>query len=232
MSVANRLTAGRARVTEGIVTRVQLAGLGPGDKIPTERQLAEELGVTRTTVRAALADLEASGLLSRQVGRGTFLRQPPGSGDATDHGPVGLTDVSPADVMAVRLLLEPQIMTTVVVQATERDFAEMDRCLTGGDGASTYDEFEEWDMALHRSFFAATRNPLLVRLYASVESARRGQLWGALKRRVDSAANRASYCREHHEIVDALQARDADRAFAAMRAHLASVGSKLLGRPV
>ena len=61
-------------LAELIVERCAAGGSGPGSRLPTERQLADDLGVTRTMVRHALALLEAEGRISREVGRGTFLR--------------------------------------------------------------------------------------------------------------------------------------------------------------
>jgi DNA-binding FadR family transcriptional regulator len=189
--------------------------------------------------------LEAEGRVSREVGRGTFLRDPPGAvavtaagdgggsprprGPAGPGGSPGLDDVGPADVMAVRRLLEPLVMPLVVAWATARDFEEMDRCLAGGDAAQTFEEFEAWDVALHRSFFAASHNQLLMRLAEVIEQARHGHMWGDLKRRNDSRQRRADYCGDHRGIVAALRARDADRATGAMRAHLARVERNLLG---
>ena len=57
-----------------ILAECERAGLGAGARLPTERQLAADLGVTRSGIRHALAALEAEGLISREVGRGTFLR--------------------------------------------------------------------------------------------------------------------------------------------------------------
>src|SRR6266550_6255429 len=62
------------RLAEVILASSRRAGMGPGSRLPTERQLAADLGATRTTVRRALAVLEAEGHISREVGRGTFLR--------------------------------------------------------------------------------------------------------------------------------------------------------------
>src|SRR4249920_2801251 len=62
------------RLAEVILAGSRRAGMGPGSRLPTERQLAADLGATRTTVRRALAVLEAEGHISREVGRGTFLR--------------------------------------------------------------------------------------------------------------------------------------------------------------
>ena len=147
-------------------------------------------------------------------------------------GPGGLSaaaDYAPADLMAVRRLFEPTAMSLVVAWATARDFAEMDRCLRGGERAADHDEFEVWDAALHRSVIAATRSPLLIRLYSEVERARHGRMWGDLKRRNASAARRDEYRRDHEEIATALRLRDADRATTAMRTHLARVSRHLLG---
>ena len=66
----------------------------------------------------------------------------------------------------------------------------MDRCLAGGDRAASYDEFENWDLALHRSIMAASHSPLLGQLYAVIETARHGHSWGDLKRRSASRERR------------------------------------------
>ena len=65
------------RLAELILSESHRAGQGPGSRLPTERQLAIDLGVTRSSVRHALAMLEAQGRISREVGRGTFLRASP-----------------------------------------------------------------------------------------------------------------------------------------------------------
>lgn len=221
---------------EGLARRIlrvaEESGLRVGARLPTERALADDLGVSRTVVRHALARLQAAGTISREVGRGTFIRRfDPFArpADRVDDGVVDVTDIGPADVMAVRLLLEPQAMRMVVTRATTRDFAEMRRCLDGGESADTYTDFEVWDLALHRCLMEASHNPLLLRLYACVETARHGQLWGDLKRRNDSDERRARYRSQHHAVVAALLTRDSDAAVAAMQAHLTTVRTNLLG---
>jgi DNA-binding FadR family transcriptional regulator len=205
--------------------------------------LAAELGVSRSAVRRAMGVLQAEGRVSREVGRGTFLHADSataGSGggggwagsdgvNGGGHGGGGHADYAPADVMLVRRMFEPQVMPLVVAWATARDFAEMDRCLDGGNHASRYEDFETWDAALHRTIVAASHSPLLVRLYSQVEQARRGRVWGDMKRRSSSPERRAEYQRDHQQIIAALKVRDADGAVAAMRSHLARVASHLLG---
>ena len=136
---------------------------------------------------------------------------------------------APADVMTIRRLLEPLAMPLVVAWATAADFKEMDRCLAGGAQARSYDEFENWDLALHRSVMAASHSPLLAQLYAVIESARHGHSWGDLKRRSASRERRERYQADHADLVAALRARDSDRATEAMRVHLARVNTDLFG---
>jgi GntR family transcriptional regulator, uxu operon transcriptional repressor len=222
-------------------------GLGPGGRLPTERQLAADLGVTRSAIRYALGILQAQGYLSREVGRGTYLRSAPhgaglvpSAGAAQDQGgghgraparagghASEVAAFAPADVMMVRRLLEPSAMPLAVAWATAADLAELDRCLAGGDRAASYEEFEAWDLALHRGIIAATHSPLLVTLYQSIEAARHGHVWGDLKRRSASAERRRHYQADHREIVTALKARDSGGAVRAMRAHLARVSDHL-----
>jgi DNA-binding FadR family transcriptional regulator len=240
----------RYRLAELILADSVRAGLGPGSRLPTERKLAADMGATRTSIRQALAVLEAEGHISREVGRGTFLRRMTGLAGAGTDGSVdrpadsaalaapggqpardaeAADGFAPADVMTIRRLLEPLAMPLVVAWATAADFKEMDRCLAGGGQARSYDEFENWDLALHRSIMAASHSPLLGQLYAVIESARHGHSWGDLKRRSASQERRERYQADHAELVAALRARDTLRATAAMRGHLARVDTDLFG---
>jgi DNA-binding FadR family transcriptional regulator len=254
------------RLAEQILAESVQAGLGPGGRLPTERRLALDLGMTRSSVRHALAVLEAQGRISREVGRGTFLRPDllpsvqsgstaqnhgawqvqghqeagavwTGQGDATVPGTAAprlpersgsaVATFAPADVMAIRRLLEPPAMSLAVAWATSADLDKVDRCLAGGDRAASYEEFEAWDLALHRCIIAASHSPLLATLYEVIETARHGQVWGDLKRRSTSRERRQEYQIDHHELVAALRARDPARAMEAMRLHLARVSGHL-----
>jgi DNA-binding FadR family transcriptional regulator len=259
-SLASHSERGR-RLAELIMAHALRAGLGPGSRLPTERKLALDLDVTRSSVRHALAILQSQGRISREVGRGTFLLdepQPPAPAEPAARpvtvaahppvttpgpasrpgeepagpagaagGPAGAAGFAPADVMAIRRLLEPPVMSLVVAWATTADLEQMDRCLAGGDSAASYEEFEVWDLALHRAIMAASRSPLLIALYAVIEAARHGQVWGDLKRRSASPANRKEYQADHRAIVAALRARDSATAVEAMRLHLARVAGHL-----
>jgi GntR family transcriptional regulator, uxu operon transcriptional repressor len=239
---SDRHTERGLELAELIIAHSLRQGLGQGGRMPTERQLAIDLGITRSSIRHALGIMEAQGQISREVGRGTYLRSPadhvgrigwisggqasPPSGSSTPAPPAP-TAFAPADVMMVRRLLEPPAMPLAVAWATSADFDEMDRCLAGGDRAATYEEFETWDLALHRSIMAATHSPLMCTLYSAIETARHGHVWGDLKRRSASAERRREYQADHHQVVAALKERDSPAAVKAMRTHLARVSDHL-----
>jgi len=234
-SVGGHLDRGLA-LAELILARSQDAGPPGVARLPTERQLSVDLGVTRSSVRNALALLEAQGRISREVGRGTFLREvaavdrSAGRGDALGGGlqtrPTA-GDFAPADVMTIRRLLEPPAMALVVAWATASDLEEIERSLKLGERAATFEEFEACDLALHRCIMAASHSPLLVSLYAAIEAARHGHVWGDLKRRSSSAERRAQYQADHTAVVEALRSRDSGGAVDAMRQHLARVQEHL-----
>jgi DNA-binding FadR family transcriptional regulator len=215
-------------LAELILARASSSEDGLNGRLPTERALVAELGVTRTMVRRALAHLEAQGRISREVGRGTFLRAAGSSPGRVGNVSNAAAEVGPADVMAARRVIEPQVLPLVVAWATQRDFDELRRCLAGGATAESAAEFEVWDFALHHAIVAASRNQLLLSMYGAVERARQGEIWGNLKRRNDSRERRAIYQADHVELVEALCSRELSHAVDAMDRHLARVQANLL----
>lgn len=227
-------TASNVRLLEvagDVLTTAARNGLRAGSRLPTERELAQELQLSRTTIRNALALLEQESLVSREVGRGTFLRGDPRNGltntlGSSSHPSIAVT-VSPTDVMTARKLIEPAAMASIVENATVVDFNEIERCLLGVERATEYDEVEKWDLALHRALILAAHNPLMESMYQLVEEARQGETWGNLKRRSDSIERRESYRSQHRDIFEALRNRDGREAREAMQRHLRTVEANL-----
>lgn len=215
-------------VAEQIMKDAVQRALGAGAQLPTERSLSESLGVTRSAVRSALALLEAEDVVSREVGRGTYLRGDPLAAlvaldDDAASALAMLHEIGPFDVMAARQALEPMAMYVAVLEATESDFEEIERCVAACADTPDYDEFEHCDLAFHRSLFEATHNPLLLKMYGLIEAARQGDLWGSMKRRGDSPERRHRSYLQHVAIYEALRTRDGRGAQEAMSAHLESV---------
>lgn len=208
-----------ASVRRRLETLLTEEGIRSGDRVPPERELAARLDLSRATVRRVLGELEAEGHVVRHVGRGTFLL----------HAPSPDNDrISPRDVQVVRQLLEPAVARLVVGAASSEDIAEIRRCVERSEGAPTYEDFEHWDGALHRAMVTATHSPLLARIYAVIDAARRDPLWGTLKQNAFSPESRASYQADHRHILDAITARDADAAEQAALRHVENVTNRLL----
>jgi DNA-binding FadR family transcriptional regulator len=198
---------------------------GPGSKLPTERDLVHRLAAPRSAIRQALDVLERDGMIVRHVGRGTFLTD-----QATRQVDGAPADTSPAEIMQVRLLLEPQVAALAARVGTQADLGRITECLDAGGAADDFATFEAWDAKLHRAIAHAAHNGLLMNVFDVLDTARALPIWGTLKRRTSSPERRRSYHSEHTAIVDALRDRDPDEAAAAMRTHLRNVSDNLLGR--
>jgi DNA-binding FadR family transcriptional regulator len=198
----------------------------PGAKLPTERELVELLGAPRSAIRQGLAALERDQLVVRHVGRGTFVAED------TTHGRLRApADTSPAEIMQVRGLLEPQIAQLAAQVARQADLDHIDHCLRRGGAATDHAGFEAWDAELHRAIAKAARNTLLLALFDTMNAARDLPVWGSLKKRSFSPQRRQAYHCDHTAIVAALHERDPEAAGQAMVHHLRHVTGNLLGSP-
>lgn len=194
-----------------------------GEKLPTERELGSHYGVARNTVRRALEALEAEGLITRHVGRGTFRNAP------SNPAPAAEEELSPSDVVECRLMLEPEMLSLAVARATQADIARMLECLRGTDGAADLPGFERWDAALHDAFALATHNGAVIAMSRSLARVRERTDWGQLKARGNTAECRATLQAQHHAMVEAVRQRDRTEARRVMREHILFVQSYMFG---
>src|SRR5918998_1219230 len=128
--------------TSGVGALMQLraylaqAQLPENGRLPPERELAAELGVSRAELRKALATLAAEGRLWRHVGRGTFVGNRPVDAPADVAAMARRTN--PAEVMKARLAIEPEIARLAALNATPAHVAQMRACLTRSRQAETW----------------------------------------------------------------------------------------------
>jgi DNA-binding FadR family transcriptional regulator len=217
---------GAQRVREFITAAAANGALAPGARLPTERELAKRFAIPRNAVRRTLAQLEAEGAITRHVGRGTFLA-PRMEGKAAAFD--GVAHTSPAEVMEARLRIEPALAELIVTNATPADFERMEMCLEKAERATTLDEFELWDAALHQAIATATHNRFVIRVLDMVTAVRQQAEWGKLKDRIVTPERRIRYQEEHRNIVGALRERDAERARACIIEHLQHARRNLFG---
>ncbi len=215
----------RSFLTEGL----ESGRWRPGQRLPTERELADDFGASRGTVRQVLAEMEADGRVQRHVGRGTFAveRAPvdPRLGDGLGDG----RTVNPEEVMETRLILEPALAALAVARASEMEIEELQSLVRKGAAARNMAEFERWDRQLHERLVVASKNTYLIAVFSGIQRMRRTEAWGRLHRRGLTMKRLEIYQRQHEAIVAALIERDAPAAEKSMRTHLLTVRRNLLG---
>jgi DNA-binding FadR family transcriptional regulator len=214
-----------AEVEQSLRHRIESGEWGDTRRLPNERELAAEYKVARNTMRSAIDKIAADGCLTREVGRGTFLRH---DGRLDFRNVIQkLTGVSPIDMMAVRQIFEPRAAALAATNASANDIHEVALSHAAAVEAVDMETFEHWDAELHQRIFSASRNDLLNHLHEILRLIRSQDLWRDIKRRSFSPQRRRIYCEEHRAIVEALLRRDAEAAASAMRTHLDTVSRNL-----
>ncbi|MGH8861828.1 MAG: FadR/GntR family transcriptional regulator [Jatrophihabitantaceae bacterium] len=212
----------RASLYEGVLERIReyvvAEGLGKGDRLPSERDLAEQLGASRATVKQALVVLEVQGLVETRHGGGTFLR----SNDVNIESVTTLLarrDRLP-HVMDARIALESKVAELAAERRTAEDLAAIQSALHEMAAAVAADrDPNPGDKSFHGAIAAAARNPLLSRFLSEIENE-------VSESRAESLRQRGrppQSLRQHERIADAIRDGNPRAARAAMERHLASV---------
>lgn len=198
-----------------------------GDQLPPERQLAVAFGAARSTIRRALDELEAAGLVVRRVGSGTFV---------TYAGPLqtpldDITDlISPLQLIEARFSVEPYMTRLAAINATARDLDDMATALEGLEGCGAdKDVFTRWDSEFHELLARSSRNPLMVHIYRQINEVRGHGQWDAMKELILTPEQIAEYNTQHRAIYEALRQRDVQSAEELIRQHLESARRDLIG---
>ena len=218
-----------ARLRDNLLEQLRSRTWRPGDRLPTERALGEQYGLSRSTVRRVMLDLKRRRLITQTVGSGTYVSEDSPQVLAAMVPAAAAQVVSPAELMSARLCLEPALIEMVVGNATGADFARMEQINANAETADTLEAFEHWDAALHEAIAEATHNRFIVGVFRLMNEARANGEWGMLKRRSATPDRRIVYQREHRELVQALKARDVERARALSLDHLVNVRRNMLG---
>lgn len=219
-----------ARLLGALRKMIEQGDWKPGERIPTERDLAQRFRSARNTVRRALKVLEDEGRIYREVGRGTFVTPSPRS--HPDDLARRIESASPVEIMEVRLMVEPQATELAAARANGSELDAMTSCLDHGEVAETIADFEMWDGLFHQALISACRNQLLIDIYDAINAVRRQAEWAALKERTMTPEHRLRVQTQHRRIIAALRARDAKLAAAEMLRHLQDVKRNLVGAQV
>ena len=215
-------------VAQGVASRLQemirSGELKPGDKLPSQRILSEQLRVSRPTLREALLTLETLGLIQTLPARGTFVLDPTKQSARSGWRYDDAHDLR--DVFQTRLLIEGELCACAAAVITPQALSDL---------AASVQKFEQaWqngdlvahveaDLALHRGIADLCPNRLLVDIYTDMQ-----HLLSETQRQpipnTDPDRMRQSIS-EHQAILKALESRDPEAARAAMRSHIRNTAS-------
>lgn len=215
-------------VVRQITAMIDSGQFPPGSRLPGERDLAAQLGVSRVTVREAQIALQAQRRIEVRTGSGAKVLAPSAGGG-------GLPDVNAFELTQARTLFESEAAALAATIISDEEVAVLEALVqhmredTGQEGGSTSDSLhEDADRGFHLTIAKATKNAAIIE---TVE-----RLWQI---RTDVEEIRLAYdaicgitpemrLAEHQAIVDALRARDPVRAREAMRKHFACITEAML----
>lgn len=215
-SVKSDSTSLSDRAAEQIVRFIQDNQMQRGDRLPNERVLEMQLGVSRSTIREAMRSLSSRGIVVIRQGSGTYIASSPGVVD----DPLGLEfkynkDKLLLDLLEVRVILEPEIAALCATRATDEDIREIlamaervEGCIKAGV------DHTEHDVAFHCKVAAVTGNEILHVLFPEIVKSIR-LFSQVLENRILHTVGEA-----HVRIAEAIGRRDPAMARAAMFAHI------------
>ncbi|MDX2358984.1 FadR/GntR family transcriptional regulator [Dietzia sp. PP-33] len=218
MDVTNRrILAAHEAVREQIAVRVSDGVYRVGQALPSERELAEEFAVSRSTVRQALSSLQMIGLVVARPGSGVYVNDglPDDSIQRFSHVLFG-GDPAPRDIMEARALLEPQIAALAAARRTDEDLRALKVAMQGvtqADGA--LDGMRTIEHGFHRRLAASVGNGVISGLL-------RPLLIGpeSLAHLVEQAHKHEKFDHDHQLIYNAVRRQDAELARELMAQHL------------
>lgn len=204
-------------VATQILALIREGKFPPGERLPPERELALQLGVSRPSLREALIALEIGGQVEIRMGSGVYVCQS-GADDASGVGALG---DSPSELMQARAAIEGSV---VVLATAHMNAAMLDRLRRAVERmrrlAASGKSPVEADRQFHLLIAEAAGNSVLSRYVAELFDSRHDPLAAVMRGHTESAQTWTAAVREHEAVLKALQAGDPIMAQTAMRAHL------------
>jgi len=210
------------QIADQIRRLIQSGEFRPGARLPPERDLARQLGVSRPSVREAVIALEVEGLVEVRIGSGIYVRgaAPDAHADAPGVEPADAA-AGPFELLRARYVIEAECAALAArsarapqLRALESTLDAMDRELAAGRRPLADDR------AFHHGVAEATGNGALVEVVELLWNERSGALYRQLEHHYDSLDLWRAALAEHRSVLAAITARDADGAKSAMQRHL------------
>ncbi len=223
-SAMPRREAPSSEITRHLLSYLLSGDLAPGQKIPSERQLAEALEVGRSAVREAIKSLSLLGLLDVRQGDGTYV-----TGSVSDLLPrvidwgLLLGERAVADLVEARTEIEISVAGLAAERAEPEDIERLSRHYEAMRAAGDVGAYVDADIAFHVQVARASRNEVFANLIVSLQS-----LLGVWAKRVlEYAGETESSLAMHEPILAAIRQKDPAAAREAMRAHMERANRRL-----
>ncbi|KGX87058.1 FadR/GntR family transcriptional regulator [Pontibacillus litoralis] len=209
------------QVFDRIKEMIQEQDLKPGDKLPTEKELTELFGVSRTPVREALSILEASGITVPKQGGGSVI-QPVSLTNMLEQIQLEFVDEEEVlNLLETRIILESEAARLAASRRTEEDLVLLETALDRLKQSQTDTQIgHKEDIAYHTAIVQATHNPILIRTVDSINHLYEKAIFYSLLQYMKLAENRAQILAEHEKVLDAIKKRDEEQAKETMYHHL------------
>ncbi|WP_158617349.1 FadR/GntR family transcriptional regulator [Falsigemmobacter faecalis] len=204
---------------------IRAGEIGADGRLPPERELSTPWGIGRGALRRALESLEGEGLIWHRQGMGTFVGQAPDTAGRVAAAIVG--EMAVGELMFARLQIEPARAAEAALHGKAEDLSRLQDFAQRPERAGDADSIELWDWSFHRQIARMSGNPALLAALAMLNECRVNTYWRALRASVRTPARLRVTHGQHAELSEAIGARDAEAARAAMALHLHSERRKL-----
>jgi DNA-binding FadR family transcriptional regulator len=213
------------QVAEALAARIAADEFHVGERLPSERDLANVFGVSRPTIREAVIALELDGLVEVKMGSGVYVRARLPAG-----GKAGETDIGPFELLEARRAIEAEACAMAALRMTPETIAELRALVDEMEDENARDVVmsEDADRRFHLAIAAATQNSAMMHAVKALWDARGRSPQHLFLTQKVRAAGVKPRINEHAAIVEALNMRDPAAARAAMRDHLTRVIEALL----
>ena len=214
------------QLADDLRARIESGDIAAGDKLPTERHMASQYAVSRTTVREALLALELAGLVDIRGGAGVFARGTVKHDVASESAAAQPTAF---EIIDARRAFEPEVAAAAAAAARHGDFAAMEAAIAEmeTEERSGSDE-ERADRLFHLAVAQATGNQVLANVVRTLWDQTEALAWQRTLQLVRTADRRGLWIADHRKVMAAIRAGDRNAARKAMKAHLNNVRQVML----
>lgn len=216
------------KVVEQIKEMLSRGSLNKGDRLPSERQMAETLEVSRSSVREALRELEMMGLIESRQGEGNFIKSNFEDILFEPFSTIFLIKESNArEILELRNVIEKGTVVLAAERITEDELKDIKKVLDTAENSDSEDELAKLDIIFHYKIAQASKNFLLQSILNAVSSLIEASIKDIRKNIMIKAEHKEIIKKQHLEIYKSLESHNSKTSEKAMSNHLDFVNNEM-----